>query len=129
MGVEIFDSNDRFCYLSAMGPASVWSKDISLHDKLHTCYTTNAFSVASRDPGQHRYPNIQEYFRHAHEIQSPACICIRICVMHERTKKTVMLLDLEPGHHFLVRPQPNGAWRVRTTGVIPLLETKGVPMN
>lgn len=74
MSVEIFDSDDRFCFLSAMGRACVRGKEISLRNTQNTCHATNTFSVDSRDPGQHRYPNIQEYFQHAHEEGSPACI-------------------------------------------------------
>lgn len=39
-------------------------------------------------------------------------------------EQTVMLLDIKPGYSFSVRQQTNGAWRMRTTGVIPLLENK-----
>jgi hypothetical protein len=101
MHMEIFDSGDQFHYLSAVGRMRLRKDNIGNYvlnvlDEPSTCCTTNAFSVATRDPGQERYATIQEYFHRAHEADSPARLCMRIVASHRGTSKSVMLLEVKP---------------------------------
>jgi hypothetical protein len=65
-----------------------------------------AFSAASRDPEHHRFADIEDYFRRAHEGEMPAVLCARAVVRDVRSGRRVRLWESDKGHRWGVARIP-----------------------
>jgi hypothetical protein len=59
-----------------------------------------AFSAASRDPEHHRFDDIKDYFRRAHEEGMPAELCARAVVRDVRSGRRAVLWESGKGHRW-----------------------------
>jgi hypothetical protein len=102
--VEVWDGRDGLRMLSAEGRLGVNVANgltgLRVRGSDRHEVVGPAFSAASRDPEHHRFADIGDYFRRAHEGEMPSELCTRAVVRDVRSGRRAVLWESSKGHRW-----------------------------